>query len=333
MTQNSSLEFANARIKSLENNLLTADKITRMVDSVTLDEAVKILAESNYGGGMGIDNPRLFDRILRAEEKSVTEFICSLMPEGYGVECFVLRNDYHNAKAFVKAKYSSISDTNIMLKPSGTVDIEKLQEGIMSDNYNAFPENMKKALEEIDLAFVNNNRSPRKIDVMLDRAMFVDIFGRLIGSKTGIIKQYFIKLADLTNIATMIRSKRANMTLKSFEESFINGGALEYSALAALYEMNVESIAEAMRYNDYAQAFARLSEDRNDALVKYEVYMDNALLSVFKAERHNMFSPAPIAGYYLGKLTEIKVARLILVCINNNVEKSVIRQRLRELYA
>ncbi len=333
MTQTSSLEFANARVKSLENNLLTTDKIIRMVDCATLDEAVKILAESNYGGGIGIDNPRNFDRILNAEEKSVTEFVKEVMPSGYGLECFLLKNDYHNAKAFVKAKYSSIKDAAVMLKPSGTIAAEKLEEGIMSDNYGDMPKPMEDALNAIDYAFVNGARSPRKVDIMLDRAMFKDIFSRLAKAKPTVISEYFVLLADLTNISAMVRSKRSDMSIKLFEESFVAGGKLSWEKLASLYESNLESAADAMRYSDYSQAFYKLAEDKSGALIKYEAYMDNLLLSVFRKERHNMFSPAPIAGYYLGKLTEMKVAKLILVCINNNVEKSIIRQRLRELYA
>lgn len=333
MANNVSLEFANARIKSLENNLLTADKITRMVDCITLDEAVKVLAESNYGGGAGIDKPQNFDRILVAEESNVTEFVKSVMPEGYGLDCFFIKNDYHNAKAFVKAKYSSISDTSALIKPAGIIEIDKLEEGIISDNYSAFPEPMQSALNAIDTAFVNGSRSPRKIDILLDKAMFIDIFDKLKSVKSNVIRDYFVSYADLTNIAIFIRCKRSDMPLKNFEESFISGGKLEYSTLAKLYEQSIDSIVDAMRYSDYKNAFSTIAEDSRGALIKYEAYMDNYLLSIFRAERYNMFSPAPIAGYYLGKLTEIKMAKLILVCINNNVEKSIIRQRLRELYA
>ncbi len=332
MSVTNSLVFANARIKALESNLLTADKITRMVDSSSLEEAVKVLAESNYGGGMGVSNPKLFDQILLAEEKNTANLIRTLVPEGYGVECFLLRNDYHNAKVFVKAKYSSIKDIESILKPYGTIEIEALKEGIASDNYSLLPNAMKKALEEIDLAFVNGKGSPKKIDVKLDLAMFENIFDNLTSIK-GSIKEYFVKLVDLTNIATMMRSKKANLNLKAFEEGYINGGTIDIKKLGSLYECNTDTLVDTMKYSEYKDAFLKLLEDRDTALIKYEIYMDNLLLSIFKKERYNMFSPSPIVGYYLGKLTEIKMAKLVLVCINNDVDKKIIRQRLRDLYA
>jgi vacuolar-type H+-ATPase subunit C/Vma6 len=46
-----------------------------------------------------------------------------------------------------------------------------------------------------------------------------------------------------------------------------------------------------------------------------------------------MFSPAPVAGYYVGKMSEIKTVRLILVCVLNGVAKEEIYRRLKENYA
>ena len=45
-----------------------------------------------------------------------------------------------------------------------------------------------------------------------------------------------------------------------------------------------------------------------------------------------MLSAAPIIGYYVGKLNEIKVIRVILVCKKNNVPKAEMEKRVRQLY-
>ena len=46
-----------------------------------------------------------------------------------------------------------------------------------------------------------------------------------------------------------------------------------------------------------------------------------------------MFAIAPIVGYYLGKLNEIKVLRVVLICIKNKVDVKEMKKRVRELYA
>ena len=46
-----------------------------------------------------------------------------------------------------------------------------------------------------------------------------------------------------------------------------------------------------------------------------------------------MFSVAPIVGYYFGRLTEIKTVKLIVSAVKNNLDKNLLRQRTRDLYA
>jgi vacuolar-type H+-ATPase subunit C/Vma6 len=47
----------------------------------------------------------------------------------------------------------------------------------------------------------------------------------------------------------------------------------------------------------------------------------------------DMFSAAPIVGYYLGKMNEIKIIRVILVCLKNKVDKDEMKKRIRVIYA
>ncbi len=323
-----SVVYANARIKCLENNLLTRDKLVRMMDCATLEDAVKVLAETNYGGGLGIDNPKLFDKLLLAEEKSVTDFVRSLTEDGTGVACLLLRNDFHNAKVCYKSAKSG-GDSSEQLKPDGLLNSGDIKNALASEDYTSLPEEMGAAFKTLNRLFTAGNGTPRAIDIELDKASYAYAF-RVLGRSSGCIKEYFVQSADFSNISALSRCQKNGLGVKYFEELFIEGGNLSKDKLLSLYDYP-DAMADTMRYSDYAEAFAVLSEANGGA--KFEKYADDALLAIFKKEKYDMFSAAPVAGYYLGKLTEIKAARLILVCINNNVNKSVIRQRLRELYA
>ena len=56
------------------------------------------------------------------------------------------------------------------------------------------------------------------------------------------------------------------------------------------------------------------------------------MLKLFATKKADMLSAAPIIGYYVGKLNEIKVIRVILVCKKNNVPKAEMEKRVRQLY-
>lgn len=71
----------------------------------------------------------------------------------------------------------------------------------------------------------------------------------------------------------------------------------------------------------------------NKALVEYEVLWDNYLLNIFKEDRADIFSVAPIAGFYVAKKIELKMVRMILTCLKNRADIKEIKARLRGFYA
>jgi len=326
------LIYANARIKAQENNLLTMDKMVRMVDSDSLDDAVKVLTESNYGGGVVLDNPGKFDSMLNAETEKTINFVREIMPEGLGMEIFFLKLDYHNLKALMKSKYLNIETPKNLLYGGGTIDLDKLTSCVTGDNYSDLYPEMKEALTAIDIAFSGGNRSPRLIDVYLDRAYYKNA-AKVAEKGATSIRKYLKADADLNNISSFIRSRRAGLSYKFFSEGFIEGGELKESFFEPLYELSDEMVGEKFRYTVYKGIALKAVENKGKALVDYETECDNYLLNIFKSDKYDMFSVSPMAGYYLAKMTEIKVARMILVCIKNKVDKIMIKQRLRELYA
>ncbi len=323
--------YANARIKALENNLLTTDKMFRMIDSDSLEDAVKVLTESNYGGGIVLDNPNKFENLLSGEADQVIKFIKEIMPKDMGIEIFFIKLDYHNAKALMKAKYHKIESSESMLYLQGTIDTQTLSENIKSDSYGDLYPEMRKALESIDRAFSEEEKSPRLIDVTLDKAYFKH--AKQIAKKGSVIGRYLAALSDLTNISTFVRCRKAGLDYKFFFQGMVAEGELKEDFFKAIYEFSDEMVKEKFKYTSYRYLAETAIDTKGKALIEYETKTDDYLLSVFKNEKNDMFTVAPMAGYYLAKMTEIKVARMVLVCIKNKVDRLLIKQRLRELYA
>ena len=326
----SGLIFSNARIKCLENGLMSGDRLNRMIDCSTLDAAVKILYETNYGGGAVIDNPLDFNKILSAEEEIVNRFILEVMPEKSGLEILLLKNDYHNLKALIKGKILGLEDASFMLLGGGIVGIEKLKIALSEDNYSSLPKPMAKAAEKIASQILTSSLTPRAIDIALDKAYYEDADSRL--KKDGILRGYLNILIDTANISAFIRTKRANGTEKSYEEAFIENGTLNISFFKDAFENSLEAFIEKCRFTPYFGLF-NAEEMQKGILVSFEAAVDNKLLNLFKAEKNDMFSVAVIAGYYLAKMSEIKQIKLVLTAIKNSVDKQLIKLRLRELYA
>jgi len=307
--------FANARAKAKENNLLSEERLHRMIECKSCEEALRVLKEVNYGGGSTGD----FYEVLREEERIVNAFVRETAA-GIGFDAFFLRNDYHNLKALLKAKYAKIAEADDMLLPEGLYTLSALKDAIEKENpeLNAFAD---AAIKSIRKAV-----TPRTIDVEVDKAMYADIVSR-IKTADVCIKEYFTMLIDTTNILSYSRVIAAGGNFKMFEENFIAGGTLERPAFPD--NMDANKLLKNLQGTVF---FDFLKKGTDGGYAAYETARDDYLLKIFAAKRHDMFSAAPIVGYYLGKLSEIKAVRIVLICLKNNVPREEMKKRVRALY-
>jgi vacuolar-type H+-ATPase subunit C/Vma6 len=321
------LLFANAVAKVKEQSLFGEERLFRLLESPTLADAVRILAEANYGGGIVTDDPSDFEKALSAEERLAVEFIRQLKLD-IGTDCFLLYYDYHNIKSLLKSLYggSPIEQSQVI---NGLCDIEELKGKLVADNPDINPY-ADEAVKAIRKAF-ENARSPRLIDVLIDKAMYKDITARLARKSTDPhIRRYFEALIDLTNMDTMIRSQNIGAGFTFFGESFLEGGKMPLAAFSAVYEGGAEGFAALTKGTDYEKVASKFNDG---GLPSFSAAKDDYLLDIFRAEKSDIFTAAPVVGYYLAKKQEIKMLRIALVCIKNDVDRAEIRKRMRALYA
>ena len=264
------LIFANAAVKSREENLFSNDRLMRMLEADTLQDAVKILIEAGYGGGTVPEDPMDFETILSAEAVITDKFV-------------------------------------------------------MSDPY------ADAAVAEITKAAADGKPSPRKIDTAFDRAMFRDIAARLDRRSAPMeLKEYFRVYADGLNLASFVRTLGIGGNFTFFEDVFTEGGDISSADFEKAFQEGVSAVPGLVRRTPlapYADALAA------GDVSGFEVARDDYLLGIFRRNKSEMFSVAPVMGYYLAKQNEIRVLRIALVCIKNGVDKQEIRKKLRELYA
>ncbi|MBR1746701.1 MAG: V-type ATPase subunit [Clostridia bacterium] len=321
------LIFANARAKAKEGTLLSRDRLQRMTEAKTVESAVRILLEANYAGGM-IPEEGDFYSLLTEEEKIVTAFVRETVPEGAGFECFFLRNDYHNIKVLVKAKYAKLTDLDDLILPDGNFPFAELKERYESGKLDFSPF-VSDAIATIEKAFETNVGGPRLIDTELDKALYRDIFSRLEKGADRYVKEYFTAFVDTTNVASFVRSTRVGAGFAFFKEGFLEGGEISLKDFeeCGTDAKRAASMLSGTKVKDY---FEKIDEQD---LASFETAQDNYLLKIFSINKTDMFSVAPILGYYLAKLNEIKIIRVVMVCIKNAVPAEETRKRLRELYA
>ena len=319
--------YANGRIAVMSTRLLGADKFTRLAESNTLSEAVKLLSESGYGVGITLTNPNDYEQLLVAELDEALKILKELCANKHAVKYFLSKYDYLNAKALMKCKYMRV-DGLAYCYNEGTIPAEKMQTAFVVDDYSLCTKNMAEACDAIDTAFANGNRSPSVIDVTLDKAMFADmlIYANKCKWRFKFIKEMFAYLADTTNLMSAYRVKKANLDKSVYADMLVTGGKLKQETLLDLFDNSAKHVD--LSY-DYKQFFSLCNADNVNLLTAeseqkahiYKILRDNADLTTIQ----------PVLEYFFNKVNEIERIRKVLVAIKSGQDKDKIKDIVKNV--
>ena len=315
--------YQNARVKSMESSLFTAQSVGRLLDCTSAQSAFRALLDMGFGAGTSVDDGD-FDTLFAYEEEKAAEFLHEFNVEG-ALDAFLLTYDFLNLKALFK---SGVTGKAAVLAPEGLYHTDDIKIWIEQDGTSDAPEGIATAISELKALSQDGKVSPHAVDCIVDKAMFRLILAsrKKFGKD---VTAYFVRKADGMNISAFLRCKRLGLSKQYFEEGFIEGGDLDF--LPEIYEASLDALKERCRRTAYDEAVKQLVDDGN--LVAFEVSEDNALLKMWKEGKNDLFSISPIVAFYLTKVTQIRVAKLAVAGIKNGVEQSKIKERMRELYA
>ena len=314
------LLYQNAIVKSRESTLLGADRLQRVADAADLSEAVRLLVEAGYPAA---GSP---DEMLLAAEKDAAAFFKSCRTAGYGLELFLVADDYHNAKVAAKAYF--FGGAKDAYKVEGLLPVARIEEALEKEDCKDLPTAMSDAFTALFALRAKDAIYPSDTDVLLDKALFCEISARTKKAHRT-IRAYFSLLADLKNISVAYRAGRASLSSEKTRAMLLPFGTLTEKELLLIRELGVDAV-DAIR-RPTAVLIGAL-DALKEGITAYEVYADDALLALLRRERYDMFSPAPIAGFYIGKQREILNVRLLLARIANGTDKEIVKKRMRSLY-
>ena len=99
----------------------------------------------------------------------------------------------------------------------------------------------------------------------------------------------------------------------------------------SVWELHGEELLKPFKETAYLEDLKAL--DEGGKLVVFEAKTDDSLLKVWKSEKDDLYSIAPIVAFYMSRKTELKIAKLIVAGVKNRVALQIIKERMRELYA
>lgn len=325
--------YASARVRALENSLLTKDAIEKLIDAKSPEECIKILTDRGFGGGMEIPSPTAFEQLISAEQDELYRLVASIVKNPKIFDLFRLSYDYHNIKILLKSEFLGISDPDGMMFGSGTIPITKLKLMLKDKNYAELSSVMKKAIDSAREAF-SKTGDPQLIDLELDRASFEETMTLARDLDSPFIKGYVALSVDLNNLKSYLRIKRMNKGFELFRRVFIDGGYISLKMFMLSFDDTVEQFAEKIAsfgyYDMLSYGAAYLRETNKFTL--FEKMCDNHLMDYIKKARYISFGIEPVVAFIFAKETELKTVRIVLASRLANLNAETIKERLRDTY-
>lgn len=311
--------FANGRVSVLTTRLFTADKFVRLAECNSLAEAVRLLADGGYGGGVVLANPNDYDNMLRAETERLLAEFKELCVNVAARNFFLAQYDFVNAKVLMKAKYMRTDGVNGCFAEA-TFAPAKMQADFVDDNYADYPKAMAEGCDAVDARFAAGERAPSVVDAELDKAMFA--YMKKCAAKSGIsvVKKLCAYRIDATNIITIARAKKAGFDETKFLSLVIDGGKVKRDTLVSLWRANAQAASDLP--DDVRAVWNALPDP-----ARAEDVRRNKEFEMLTTGGDSL-SVAPVLLYFARKSHETDLVRMIIIGVKNNLPKEEIKRRI-----
>ena len=321
--------FLSTRIKSMERNLLNGERLERMLEARTPEDAAKVLTECGWP-----DMPRVnldeLDRVLTLERDKTLKDLTSSAPHPEILEVFKVKYDYHNIKTLLKAEAMG-TDAERLLVSAGRVKVEELTEKLRSGDLRGLPGILQAAAGEAR-EVLGTTGDPQLADFVLDRACYADMADIANKSGSAFLAGYVRITVDAANLRSVVRTLRMGKGAEFLKGVLFRGGNVDTGRILSAVSSggSIEEIYTASALREAAAAGA--AAITGGRLTHFEKLCDDAVTDYLAGARYVAFGEAPLIGYLTARETELTNVRVILSGRLAGLDADTIRERLRESY-
>jgi len=324
--------FACAGMVYREKYLLTQEKIDKMLESKTPDEAMKVLFELDYGEADESVPATEFESLLSGELKKTYDIIKQATPEQAYFEILLYPNDYHNVKALLKAEFLGINASELLVD-AGSIPVNVLIDMVRNRDFINMRTDMAKAISEV-LEIYALTQDPQVVDLILDKACFNDMSLLAKELEIDFIKEYLALKIDVSNLITFIRLREIKRPREFFSKVFIENGNISENVFLGGYDEAMEQFAEKLAVyglRDVLFEGAAMIK-ATGRFTELEKLCDNVLMAYIDEAKYMTTGIEPLFAYFAAKESEIKTIRIIMAGKLAGISTDMIRERIRDTY-
>ncbi|WP_130870678.1 V-type ATPase subunit [Intestinimonas massiliensis (ex Afouda et al. 2020)] len=318
-----------ARIRAMETHLLTRERMERMLEARTDEEAAKVLVECGYEELPALTHAGL-DELLSAARADLYKQLKGSVPDRRLVEVFQMKYDYHNAKTLIKAAAVG-ADADRLLMEGGRWSAAQIKDAFQRDSLRDFTDPFRQAVTQAR-ELLNGGGDPQLADFVLDRAYFEEMRSAAEATGSAFLQGYVRLLIDETNLRSAVRSARMGKGSDFLSQVLLPGGNVEVHTLTSGKGADLSAVFRAGPLSAAAEAGTALTAPGSGELTAFERLCDDAVMNYLAQARRIPFGEQAVVGYLYARESEFTAIRTILSGRMAGLDADTIRERLREAY-
>jgi V/A-type H+-transporting ATPase subunit C len=321
--------YASARIKALEKNLLSRERLERMCEARSMEEALKVLTES---GWPDIPAPTLasVENALAQRRNETFSLVRSLAPDKRLPDVFLIKYDYHNIKTILRSEVTG-EDPEPLLINAGRISSRQMMLMLRENIFSGISDVMSHAIVETR-DVLSRTQDPQLLDFLLDKAMYAEMLAMAEALGSDYLLKYVKLMIDSVNLRAAVRLRRMGKGFEALRYALISGGNVSTSRL--LNEITpdlIESTFAGSVLSEAAAAGAAALKGEG-SLAAMDLECDDALLKYLKSAKYIAFGAEPLIGYLAAQEAEITAIRTVIAGRLAELNPETIIERLRETY-
>lgn len=321
--------FASSRIKCIEKNLLSREKLERMSDAKSAGDALRLL---NEFGWPEIARPTMaaVEEVLTTRRSEAFALVRNMALEKRLPDVFLVKYDYHNLKTLLKSEATGENSDNSLID-SGMFSCRRLKIMLQDDKYPGMSKIMVRSIAE-GRDVLARTQDPQLLDLVLDKAMYAEMLDIAGSLSSKFLMDYVVLMIDSVNLRTYVRSRRMGKGAEIFRHALIPGGIASISRL--LGDVSADVIESAFFISPLA-AVAGIGARAlrgEESLSAVDLACDNALLKHLKGAKYIAYGTEILIGYLGAVEAELTSVRTVLAGRIAGLSAETIRERLRETY-
>lgn len=320
--------FITAMLRARETNMVTREKLERMLAEPDFAGACRIAMECGYPDMSGMNIRGVEDTLSERRHNEFND-VEAVVPDKALVDLFRLKFDYHSAKALVK----SDGQAKHLVTYDGRGEASTLVKYFMTKDMAMLPAPLAESIHESKTMLARTG-NPCLADSILDHAYFQEMSATAAATGLPFAMDYVRLLIDASNLRTLIRSKMASKRLEVMSQNLMEGGSIPKSAVAESATAGNDVILQLFTAAGLGEAAEKGIQIHTGggSMTEFEKAVDNAVNDFLSNAERIGFGPAAVISYLAAVENEVMSLRIVLTGKLMGIPADTLRERLRESY-